>query len=153
MRYGQDLGVMSHSYLARALCSLGFPAQALQHSQAARTLAEAVAHPYSLAQTLFWAAYVHCCRREVLAAHEQAAAAITLATAQGFAQRVAWSTVLHGWALAMQGQSEAGPAAMRQGLATDLATGSTQFRPYFLGLVAEAYGAGGHPDEGLHALA
>ena len=143
----------SHSYLARALWSLGFPEQALQHSQAARTLAEEVAHPYSLAQALVYAAIVHQCRREVLAAHAQAAAAMTLATEQGFAQWVARGTVLHGWALAMQGQGEAGLAAMRQGLAADLATGSTLWQPYFLGLLAEAYGAGGHPDEGLTALA
>jgi predicted ATPase/class 3 adenylate cyclase len=153
VRYGQDLGMMSHSYLARALRPLGFPAQALQHSQAARTLAEAVAHPYSLAQTLFWAAYVHYCRREVLAAHEQAAAAMTLATEQGFALWVAQATVLHGWALAMQGQSEAGIAAIQQGLAAYLATGSKPFQPLGLRLLVEAYGAGGHPDEGLHALA
>ena len=85
--------------------------------------------------------------------HAQAAAAMTLATEQGFAQWVAWATVLHGWALAMQGQSEAGMAEMRQGLAADLATGSTMWQPYCLGLLAEAYGAGGHPDAGLHALA
>ena len=85
--------------------------------------------------------------------HEQAAAAMTLATEQGFAQWVARGTVLHGWALAMQGQGEAGLAGMRQGLAAELATGSTLLRPYFLGLLAEAYGAGGHPDEGLAVLA
>jgi predicted ATPase len=66
---------------------------------------------------------------------------------------VAWGTVLHGWALAMQGQGEAGLAEMRQGLAADLATGSKSWQPYCLGLLAEAYGAGGHPDAGLTALA
>ena len=53
----------------------------------------------------------------------------------------------------MQGQGEAGIAAMRQGLAADLATGATLWQPYFLGLLAEAYGAGGQPDAGLAALA
>ena len=112
-----------------------------------------MAHPYSLAQALVTAAIVHQCRREVLVVHEQAAALTTLATEQGFAQWVARGTVLHGWALAMQGQGEVGLAAMRQGLAADLATGSTQYQPYCLGLLAEAYGAGGHPEEGLTALA
>jgi class 3 adenylate cyclase/predicted ATPase len=153
VRYGIDLGVASHSHLARDLWYLGFPDQALQHSQAACTLAQEVTHPFSLTQALVYAATVHQYRREVAAAHAQAAAALTLATAQGFVQRVAWSTVLHGWALAMQGQSEAGLAAMRQGLAAELATGATLWQPYFLGLLAEAYGAGGHPDEGLAALA
>jgi predicted ATPase len=153
VRYGTDLGVVSHSVLARALWPLGFPDQALQHSQAARTLAEDVAHPFSLTQALVYAAVVHQCRREALAVYAQAAAALTLATAQGFAQRVAWSTVLHGWALTMQGQGEAGLVEIRQGLAAELATGATLWQPYFLGLLAEAYGAGGHPEEGLHALA
>jgi predicted ATPase len=145
--------VASGGYLARALWYLGSPDQALQHSQAARTLAEEVAHPISLAQALVHAAVVHQCRREVLAAHAQAAAGTTLATAQGFVQWVARGTVLHGWALALQGQGEASLAEIRQGLATELATGSTLYQPYFLGLLAEAYGAGGHPDEGLAALA
>jgi predicted ATPase len=153
VRYGIDLSVASGSVLARSLWSLGFPAQALQHSQTACTLAEKVAHPLSLANALVWAAMVHQCRREAPAVHERAAAAMTLATAQGFASWVARGTALHGWALAMQGQSEAGLAAIRQGLAADLATGSTLFQPYFLGLLAEASGAGGHPDEGLTALA
>ena len=113
-----------------------------------------MAHPYSLVLALVHAATVHQYRREVMAVHAQAAAARTLATEQGFfAERVAWATVLHGWALALQGQGEAGLAAMRQGLAADLATGSKSWQPYLLGLLAEAYGAGGHPDEGLHALA
>ena len=154
VRYGQDLGMGSHSALARALWQLGYPDQALQHSQAACTLAQEVAHPYSLVLALVYAATVHQHRREVLAAHAQAAAAMTLATEQGFfAERVAWATVLHGWALAMQGQGEAGLAEMRQGLAADLATGSKSWQPYCLGLLAEAYGAGGHPDAGLTALA
>jgi predicted ATPase len=151
-RYGVDLGVMSHSSLARVLWSLGAPEQALQHSQAARTLAQEVAHPLSLAQALVFAAELHQWRREVLAVIERAAATITLATEQGFVQWVARGTVLHGWALAMQGQGEAGIAAIRQGRAAYLATGATLWQPYFLGLLAEAYGAGGHPDEGLHAL-
>jgi predicted ATPase len=153
VRYGVDLGVGSHSFLARALWYLGYPEQALQHSQAARTLAEEVSHPLSLAQALVFAAQVHQCRREVLAAHALAAAAMTLTTAQGFAQWVAWGTVLHGWALALQGQGEAGITEIRQGLAAELATGSTLWPPYWLGLLAEAYGAGGYPEEGLTVLA
>jgi predicted ATPase len=53
----------------------------------------------------------------------------------------------------MHGQGEAGLAEIRQGLAADLATGSTLFQPYFLGLLAEAYGAGGHTATGLEVLA
>src|SRR5262245_40170944 len=44
-------------------------------------------------------------------------------------------------------------AHLRQGLAAYLATGSKAFQPLGLQPLVEAYGAGGHPDEGLHALA
>jgi len=153
LRDGVDLGVGSHDYLARELWQLGYPDQALQSSQAALTLAQEVSHPYSLAFALTFSALLHQYRREVLAVHEQAAAAMTLATEQGYAQWLARSTALHGWALAIQGQGEVGLAEIRQGLAADLATGGTLYQPYSLGLLAEAHGAGGHPTEGLPLLA
>jgi hypothetical protein len=53
---------------------------------------------------------VYQCRRDVPTVHEQAEAAVALATAQGFPQWAAWGTSLRGWALAMQGQSEEGMA-------------------------------------------
>ena len=53
----------------------------------------------------------------------------------------------------MQGQGEAGIVEMRQGLAAYLATGSKLYQPYFLGLLAEAHGEVGHPEEGLDVLA
>ncbi len=85
--------------------------------------------------------------------HEQAEEAMTLTTEQRFALWLAWGTALHGWALVMQRQGEQGIAEMRQGLAASLATGAKVLQPYFLGLLAEAYGEGGHPEEGLPLLA
>jgi hypothetical protein len=89
VRYGTDPGVVSHAYLALELWYLGTPDQALPPSQAARTLAEEVAHPSSQTQALIWVARMHPYRREVAAAQAQAAAARTLATEQGLAQWVA----------------------------------------------------------------
>jgi TOMM system kinase/cyclase fusion protein len=151
--YGPDLGVLARSYLAWELWQLGYPDQARHHSQAALTLAHEVSHPQTLAYSLVWSAILHQHRREAPAAHEQAEAATTLATEQGFAYWLARGTVLHGWALAMQGQAEQGIAEMRQGLTADLATGAKVMQPYYLGLLAEAYGEGGHPEEGLPLLA
>jgi len=152
VRYGLDLGVGSYSWLAWALWQLGAPTQALRHSQAARTLAQEGSHAVSLAFALLWATVLHQFRREVSAVHELAMASITLATEQGFTQRLAHATVLHGWALARQGQSEVGRAAIRQGLTASLATGSMLLQLYGLGLLAETYEAGGHLDEGLAVL-
>ena len=152
LRYGMDLGVASGSYLALELWQLGYPDQAMQRSQDTRKLAQEVSHPHSLAQAMFYAAYLHQFRREARSAHEQAEAAVTLATEQGFALWSAGGKVLHGWGLAMQGQSETGIAEMRQGLAAALATGGKMIQLYALGLLAEAYGKSGQPDKGLDAL-
>ena len=153
VRYGLDLGVGAHSWQAWALWQLGTPTQALRHSQAARTLAHEGSHAMSLAFALIWATVLHQFRRDVSAVHELAMDAITLATEQGFTQRVAHATVLHGWALALSGQGDVGRAAIRQGLTASLATGSMLLQPYGLGLLAETYETGGHPDEGLAVLA
>ena len=62
-------------------------------------------------------------------------------------------TILQGWALAEQGQSEEGITQIRQGLATYQAIGAGLFQSYFLALLAEAYGKAGQAEEGLAALA
>ncbi len=151
-RYGVDLGVASRSFLSWELWYLGYPDQALQHSRAACTLAQDVSHLHSLALALLIAAILHQLRREATVSQAQAAATMTLSTEQGFATWLARGRVLHGWALAMQGEGEAGIADIRQGLAADLGAGARSFQPYSLGLLAEAMGAGGSPEAGLDAL-
>jgi predicted ATPase len=54
------------------------------------------------------------------------------------------TTVIHGWAIAEQGEVEAGIAEIRKGLADFAATGATFLRPYLLGLLAEQYGRAGN---------
>jgi predicted ATPase len=153
VRYGIDPGVGAHCYLAWELWFLGYPDQALQHSQEALRWTQEASSLYSLAMVLCYMAILHQFRREVQAVHEQAAAAMTLSTEQGFVLWLAVSTVLDGWALAMQGQGEAGIAQMHQGLAAIEAMGLKAEKPYMLSLLAEAYGAEGCPEEGLNALA
>ena len=152
LRYGSNLSVVSHSYAATEIWQLGYPDQAIHHSQEAHTLAQEISHPYSLALALLFRTFLHQFRRDPLATHAQAEVLMTFATEQGFAQALAQATVLHGWALAMQGQGEAGISQIRLGLGADLATGAKVFQPYFLGLLAEVYGEGGYPEEGLNAL-
>jgi predicted ATPase/class 3 adenylate cyclase len=154
VRYGMmDFGSVSGSYLALELWHLGYPARALQHSQATRILAQEVSHPHSLAQALVFAALLHQFRREAPAVQEQAEAATTLATTRGFPVWLALGTSLHGWALAMQGQSERGIAEMGQSRTADLATRAKLVQLYTLGQLADAYREGGYPDEGLDVLA
>ena len=153
LRHGVAPGVRCLAIAANVLWCLGYPAQAMQRSQEALALAQDLAHPYSLALAQFWAVYLHCRRREASVAQAQADALLTLATAQGFALWVEVGKCWRGWALALQGQSEAGMAQLRQGLAAVLATEWTLGRPSCLVLLAEAAGYAGQVAEGLRFLA
>ena len=87
---------------------MGYPDQGLARSHEAVTLAQQIAHPFSLSFALSCAAMFHQFRREVRAAQERAEAAISLATEQGFPLWMAFGSILRGWALAHQGQAQEG---------------------------------------------
>jgi predicted ATPase len=59
---------------------------------------------------------------------------------------------LWGWALAQQGQGEAGIAQIRQGLTTYQATGAGLDQPHMLALLTEAYETMGQIEERLGAV-
>jgi predicted ATPase len=152
-RIGQDLGVGCRANAARTLWVLGYADQAVARLHEALALAQELAHPFSLAFAWCWGAFVAQFRRNVRAVHEQAEAAVALATAQGFPQWAAMGTSLRGWALAMQGQGTEGMAQVRQGLTAWRATGAMLNVPYLCTILADAYGHLGHTEDGLHALA
>jgi DNA-binding winged helix-turn-helix (wHTH) protein/predicted ATPase len=148
----QDPGVVSLSYVALALWHLGYPDQALKRTYEALTLARELAHPFSVSLALWALTCLHQYRREEHAAQEQAEAAIALSTEHGFAIWLATGTIWRGWALAEQGQIEEGMAQMSQGIGAWRATGAETMRPYFLSLLATAYGKVGQTEEGLAML-
>jgi predicted ATPase len=146
-------GVQCLAVAALTLWCLGYPTQAVRRGQEALALAQELAHPHSLAWTQSFAAWLHHHRREAPAVQAQAEALLTLATAQGFPLIVGYGTCWRGWALAVQGQGEAGLAQVHQGLTALLAAGQTLARPLCLVLLAEATGHTGQVEEGLHLLA
>jgi predicted ATPase len=152
-RIGHDAGAISCLYAALPLWLLGYPAQAVARLHEALALAHALAHPYYLVQARVIAAHVFAVCRDVPAVHEQAEAAVALATEQGFPFWAALGTSLHGWALAMQGQGEAGMAQVRQGLAAYRAIGAVMLVPCFCTWLAEIVAHLGHLEDGLQALA
>jgi predicted ATPase len=151
-RYGIDPGVSCLSFAAQVLWSLGYPDQALQSIHAALLLARELAYPFSLAGALVFTAELHQFRREAQTAQKHGEEAISISTEQGFPLWGAYGTMLQGWALVEQGQGEEGIVQIRQGLAAYLATGGEVGRPYWLFLLAEAYGTIAQPEEGLGIL-
>src|SRR4029453_1501379 len=152
-RMGQDPGVVCRGFAARTLWLLGYPKQALARVHEALALAHELSHPFSLAYAQCLAAYVYQFRRDVPAVHEHGEAAVALATEQGFPLWIALGTILHGWALAMQGQGKEGMAQLRQGIAAFRATGAAQHVPYYCTILADVAAHLGHVEDGLQALA
>jgi predicted ATPase len=151
--YGEDTGVICRSYSALVLWSLGYPDQALARNQEAVTLAQEMAHPPSWGYVLSAAALLHQYRREAHGTQERAEAIIRLAQEQGFRFWLAFGSMLCGWVLAQQGHATDGIEQLTAGLRAFRATGAEIRRPYFLALLAEAYGIMRQPEAGLTALA
>jgi predicted ATPase/class 3 adenylate cyclase/DNA-binding winged helix-turn-helix (wHTH) protein len=150
--YGEDNGVVCRSHDSCALWRLGYPDQGLVRTDEAVTLAQQLAHPFSLGFALAIAAMFHQFRRKRPAVQEHAEALISLATEQEFPYWRAFGSILQGWALVYQGQTQEGLAQIQQGLTAWRATGAEVFRPYFLAVLAEAHGIMGQPEAGLTVL-
>jgi TOMM system kinase/cyclase fusion protein len=151
-QYGQDPGVGLRNFAAHVLWYLGYPDQALKTMDEALSLARELSHPFSLAPTLDHSAWLHQYRREGPLTQGRAEADMALSREQRFAFFLAQGTIMHGWALAEQGQVTEGMAQIRAGLAALQVTGAELTRPYWLALLAEACGNTGEVEEGLHLL-
>jgi predicted ATPase len=151
--YGIEPKVFCLSYAALVLWLLGYPDQALQSSHDALALAHELAHPYSQAFALSFAAVLHHLRREGQAAQDRSEAVLTLSADQGFPNWLLWGTFLQGWGLAQQGQREEAIAQMRQALTSSRAMGTELvLTPLTLCLLADGYRGLGQPQEALSML-
>ena len=151
--FGIDLGVFCRSWLAHVLWHLGYPDQALDACREAIMLAEKLAHPFSLALALAYAVMLHQFRREAHRVHLRIDSVLTLCTQHGFAYYLAWGTIFRGWMLVEQGRNSEGMSQMRQGLTALRHTGGEARLPYYLSMLAEAYGQTGQSTAGLTLLA
>jgi tetratricopeptide (TPR) repeat protein len=97
LRHGEAPAVRCHVRIANTLWCLGYPVQAVRHSEQALLLARELDHPYSLAYAQHWAADLYHHRREVSAVHVQAEVLLPLAAAQGDPLWVGFGTYYRGW--------------------------------------------------------
>jgi predicted ATPase/class 3 adenylate cyclase len=94
----------------------GYPDRSLEELRAAVRSAETVEHPYTLAQTLCFAALLHIFRHEPSAAADCAERALRICEEQRIAQWQAFALCAHGWALGVSGEWEEGLAQIGQGV-------------------------------------
>jgi predicted ATPase len=151
--FGADFGVLARVFDVHALWHLGYPDQATAVSEQALALAGEVAHPFCRAIALVYDATFRQFQRECLTTEREAATLLAISSEYGFTYYHAWGTILHGWAVAMQGNARRGIKELQNGIAAMCATGTEGRRSYFLSLLAEAHGANHEACEGLAVIA
>ena len=144
-----DMASRCLTFAALQLWHLGYVDQALASSQAGLTLAQELSRPYCLARALAGIAMIHQHRHEVQALCQYAEAAMVISREHAFPEMTARSELFRGWALAMQGQGTEVIADMHRSLEQNGPVQLGAFRPYFLTLLADAYGALQQPESGL----
>jgi DNA-binding winged helix-turn-helix (wHTH) protein/predicted ATPase len=152
-RFGNhDAGGCCRWFHAMALGLYGDLVHARATSRSAIRLTEEIAHPFSQALALCFAAVLEQMIREPAAARRHAHGSAQLAAEHGFELVGAWSKCILGWASATEGEHARGIADIHDGLRAARATGTSQFRPYFSGVLADACLRAGRIADGLAAV-
>jgi DNA-binding winged helix-turn-helix (wHTH) protein/predicted ATPase len=134
---GHDPGVCARLFGARVAALAGRTETAGRVSDEAIAMARELAHPFTLVQSLVFAAATHQARRDAATARERAAAAAAYAREHSFSLMLAWASAFEGWATVELGDRERGLRLIREGTAAARSTGSMVWQPMLVGLLAE----------------
>jgi DNA-binding SARP family transcriptional activator len=140
-----DLTLVCQGALGVARAYQGDPVAALRLTRQAVGSARRLGDPLGLVCVLFcdaWAATIAEATTRVLDSATEAAA---LSSKHGFRQWGIPTQFFHGWAEARSGDPRRGEQRIRAALAEMDATGTPMFRPFALGLLAEAQLLAGRP--------
>jgi predicted ATPase len=150
---GYEYGVRHGFYGMMVLWLLGYADQAQQWKQDFLARSQQVEHTPSQVSAQLFTSLLTQHLRDVTATQAYAETTLNLATAQGFAHRIMQGRMMRGWVLAMQGDAVTGTAHIQQGLEAMQRVSQKLYRPYYLSLLAEAYGQAGQLEAGLSTLA
>ena len=146
---GPHPGVVCQFFPMLISWMLGYPDRSLGELQAAVGSAETLGHPYTLAQTLCFAALIHIFRRDPSAIADFSGRALKMCEEHRIAQYHAYALCVDGWALGVAGEGEKGLAQIAQGVDGYGAAGLHSL----LALQADAQLASGKPEEALASAA
>jgi tetratricopeptide (TPR) repeat protein len=150
--YSQDPEVVCRIRLSLDLWLLGDPVGSAALRAESLQRAEELGHPFSRAYALVWDAKMQTFIGNAALARTQTEAAIALSGDYAMPFWLSLATIYQGWAVAEQGDIEAGIKGMRAGMAAYTATGKA-FITLQLGLLGEQYGRLGDVECGLTLVA
>jgi predicted ATPase len=148
---GHDPAVCGLGTGALALWLLGYPEQAVRKTHKALALARDLDHPATLVLALSEAAEIYQLRGEQHLVQEHTAAILPITIEQGFTDKLATGTFMHGWARTAQGLEEDGVKEMERGVSQRGRWGELE-EPLYVALMVEAYRRQDRFEEGLRAL-
>ena len=79
--------------------------------------------------------------------------ALAISAEQGYPLWMGFANAMRGWSLAAMGHPAEGLRVLQHGIDTTRATGARLWLPFFLTLLADAYGMAGQPRAGLKPVA
>ena len=133
-----DAWITSRSYASWTLWLQGYPDQAVEQSIAAIEAAEQIKHPFSIALTKSFAAWLYQYRGESDKVKEYGGKGLVVSEENSFAFWVGWDRILICWANDFESNKE-DLYPMQEGLDIWYATGSKLGSSYFLFLLAERF--------------
>ena len=138
--------------LGVVLFCLGFPDEALAHSNKAIAEARRLPHPPSLAMSLSMAAHRLSIIGDDIGLEQRVDSLVAVATDQGFPFYRAMGAIYHGWVKAKNADVTEGLSLLRAGSSAYWATGATVWMPLHFALLAGACEIAGQIEEGAAQL-
>jgi predicted ATPase/tRNA A-37 threonylcarbamoyl transferase component Bud32 len=144
--------ILNHAHCGRALLYLGYADKAQAAMQQALTVAEKSRHPIAICNVFTIAFSIELLHQNHEKVREMAERMLVYADEHVLPYYAGIGRIMQGWALAVQGENEAGIACMRKGIAELRAAEIEQQRTNYLGLLAEALCRAGRREEGLQVI-
>jgi hypothetical protein len=150
--FGMDFRATSRAFLGWATTRLGDADGGDELTSEALALARRLGRPHDEAFALYISALCAVFRRDSAAAGARAHEGVALCAERGFGLFGAMATVIRGWAVAEEGDPDAGEALIEDGLAAFEASGAGMMLHLFLGLLGDARRRAGRPADALRAV-
>ncbi len=147
--FGHDVGTNGRSFLVNILWHLGYIDEARAKAHDVFTMVQEFKHPFTLGinSVLLTPCYQYSGNLEAL--QKVISYTLPIMIEQGFIWCIGWLTIIQGWLLVMQGQTEKGLEMLAQGQEVYEMTQEKTMRCYLWGAIADAYLHAGLAEKGL----